>query len=559
MGSTSVSIVFVSDAEVEHHIVCTVPASLSSPAPSPVKSPSKSSPTKSPTKSSRLHGLSVRNGLLAATTLEPIVSSSISVENREQSLEVDMILMTNKDKDREDAEETRGKQKRRRKTVLTEEEQLKEQEEVEKAAAAGSLQGVLVVVRETPTPTQPQTKQRNTIDPGSRKIFEAAARRGGGGVGGDEEEGEGEESDSDDSDDEDEGEGEGELGTVRYFDGQRRGGKGAPRRVKAKARDTEEEEAPLQPSLPQVASEDLQRALKHVPSTHKSQSERLAAWHQGQFFQWYFELQRGFNLLFYGYGSKKVLLMKFAKEVLGDCPQVVVNGYFPGITPKSVLTSICEGVLGHRGAFRDLVEQCAFIHAYFSNAGRLVKRLYVVVHNIDGAALRTEKAQQVFSLLAAVPCLHLLASIDHINAGLLWDSSKIAKLNWIYHDVTTYQRYTTETSFESNFIHTQTSGQTRGATYVLKSLTSNARGIFKILAQYQVRQGPDSLGITAQALYTKCREAFLVSNDLALRTQLTEFKDHELIATRKGPDGTEYLYSQLDRAALQTLLDKDLS
>jgi len=40
-------------------------------------------------------------------------------------------------------------------------------------------------------------------------------------------------------------------------------------------------------------------------------------------------------------------------------------------------------------------------------------------------------------------------------------------------------------------------------------------------------------GLALPELYLKCREAFLVNSDLTLRTQLTEFKDHKLIKTKK--------------------------
>lgn len=40
-------------------------------------------------------------------------------------------------------------------------------------------------------------------------------------------------------------------------------------------------------------------------------------------------------------------------------------------------------------------------------------------------------------------------------------------------------------------------------------------------------------GLSFQDFYQRCREAFLVNSDLTLRTQLTEFRDHKLIRTRK--------------------------
>lgn len=42
-----------------------------------------------------------------------------------------------------------------------------------------------------------------------------------------------------------------------------------------------------------------------------------------------------------------------------------------------------------------------------------------------------------------------------------------------------------------------------------------------------------SPGLSFQDFYQQCREAFLVNSDLTLRAQLTEFRDHKLIRTKK--------------------------
>jgi origin recognition complex subunit 2 len=44
--------------------------------------------------------------------------------------------------------------------------------------------------------------------------------------------------------------------------------------------------------------------------------------------------------------------------------------------------------------------------------------LFLIIHNIDGPMLRAEKVQTVLSMLADVPNVHLLASVDHINSPL---------------------------------------------------------------------------------------------------------------------------------------------
>lgn len=44
--------------------------------------------------------------------------------------------------------------------------------------------------------------------------------------------------------------------------------------------------------------------------------------------------------------------------------------------------------------------------------------VYLLIHNIDGPMLRGEKTQSSLGQLASLPNLHLVASLDHINAPL---------------------------------------------------------------------------------------------------------------------------------------------
>ena len=43
---------------------------------------------------------------------------------------------------------------------------------------------------------------------------------------------------------------------------------------------------------------------------------------------------------------------------------------------------------------------------------------YLLLHNIDGMMLRAEKTQNVLSMLAQIPKIHVVASVDQINAPL---------------------------------------------------------------------------------------------------------------------------------------------
>lgn len=70
----------------------------------------------------------------------------------------------------------------------------------------------------------------------------------------------------------------------------------------------------------------------------------------------------------------------------------------------------------HTGSFHSAQEQIGFIQNYYAKAD--ADPLFIIIHNLDGPMLRGEKTQAAMSQLATAPKIHLLASIDHINAPL---------------------------------------------------------------------------------------------------------------------------------------------
>jgi hypothetical protein len=49
---------------------------------------------------------------------------------------------------------------------------------------------------------------------------------------------------------------------------------------------------------------------------------------------------------------------------------------------------------------------------------RLSSELFIIIHNLDGPMLQSNKSQDILSQLAKMEHIHLVASIDHINAPL---------------------------------------------------------------------------------------------------------------------------------------------
>ncbi|CAG8613568.1 3363_t:CDS:1 [Paraglomus brasilianum] len=330
-------------------------------------------------------------------------------------------------------------------------------------------------------------------------------------------------------------------------------------------------------SLPILDQTEYIDIVKSVQIKHKAERNLLVQLHQRQFPQWYFELTNGFNLVFYGYGSKRQLLTLFAKTVLKDKPLLVVNGCFPSVSLKNILANILDSIIKEsHGTSGSVEDHTSFIFDYFCRADRAIDRLYILIFNIDGVNLRSERTQTCLSILASNPNIHLVASVDHINAGLLYDNVRASRFNWVWHDITTYEPYIAETSFENSImIRREKALGIRGIEHVLGSLTENARGIFKILCEHQIagiststanndghgtsgkNHGvkPEDVGVAYGVLYKKCREAWLVSNDLTFKTQLTEFRDHQIIQSRRMADGTEILYIPLSKDQLINILD----
>lgn len=182
------------------------------------------------------------------------------------------------------------------------------------------------------------------------------------------------------------------------------------------------------------------------------------------------------------------------------------------------------------------------------------KRLYIVLHNIDGAQLRSPEAQAVLGELASMPRVHLIASVDHVNAPLLWSKREAARFNWVWRKATTFAPYAVETSFAAQLLASRGEERhVRGAANVLRSLTSNARDIFRVLAEYQL-QNPEEKGMGFHAFYTECRAQFLATSEVTLRSHLTEFVDHELTRARKGADGEDVVHAPFASDVLAQLL-----
>lgn len=318
-----------------------------------------------------------------------------------------------------------------------------------------------------------------------------------------------------------------------------------------------------------VPEEELREAMAKLEPKHEKEVKALSESYKSSYTEWAFELRCNFGLLMYGFGSKKALLEDFASTALTKYPVIVINGYLQAINIKHVLIAMAELLLDLLKSKRKMAKSSAKAEEPFNSKsvddllsfldGPHIKDndvfVCVVVHNIEGPGLRDSDTQQTLARMAACFHVRIVASIDHVNAPLLWDKKMVhTQFNWWWHHVPTFAPYKVEGMFYPLILSHAGSAQTsKSAAIVLQSLTPNAQSVFKVLAEYQLAH-PNEQGMPVNNLYSACRERFLVSSQVTLNSHLTEFKDHELVKTRKDSDGQECLYVPLPGEVIEKLL-----
>ncbi|KAJ3778606.1 origin recognition complex, subunit 2 [Lentinula raphanica] len=310
------------------------------------------------------------------------------------------------------------------------------------------------------------------------------------------------------------------------------------------------------------------------------------------------ELQEGFNIICYGYGSKRTLLNDFAVQSCSNLGNVVVvNAFQPHFGLKDLLSCIekIPGIDSLPLASSSVENQTRRIYDFYAKSTTKL-HLYLIIHNIDSPALRFPKAQSCLSMLALNPKIHIVASVDHINAPILWSSSEISArkdaveeeadvfarrgFSWLWHDMTTLTPYDFELSHadRSSISGVWGSARKRDATqngasmitetaalHVLASVTAKAKKLFTLMAEKQLEAiaaatnpGPaDDLqqyAIGYDALYQSARTDFIATNDTALRALLGEFRDHDLVVGAQQGSSGEVLWIPMRKERLAKLL-----
>jgi len=251
------------------------------------------------------------------------------------------------------------------------------------------------------------------------------------------------------------------------------------------------------PSSLLLNHEDYFTHINTYRDPHEADIQRLKRLHKRAFEQWTFELEAGFNICLYGYGSKRKLVMEFAEHVClqaeeeGPPPIVVVNGYTPGLTVRDIVTSVAGVVLPKTTKLP--AQPAAILDFLLDTLDQKppLQPTLLLVHSFDHANLRKPTTQALLARLASHRSISLLATCDTPNFALLWDIALARQFRWLYHDATTCEPFRVEMDVveEVNALLGRSGrrlGGKDGVGYVLKSLPENARSLFRILVAEQL-------------------------------------------------------------------------
>lgn len=176
-----------------------------------------------------------------------------------------------------------------------------------------------------------------------------------------------------------------------------------------------------------------------ISDNHKNFINELSDSNKQYFNKWLYLLHENFNILLYGLGSKRLLLKRFQHFRLSNVPVIVVNGFFPTLSIKDILDGILQGILDLKEYPLNIFEACEVIEHEFAHRPEL--HLYLIIHNIEGDILANFRSLGALSRIAAVNNIHLITSIDHINAPL----SKFFSIN-LFLSYSTFNNYSRNSS-----------------------------------------------------------------------------------------------------------------
>src|SRR5437016_704784 len=153
-----------------------------------------------------------------------------------------------------------------------------------------------------------------------------------------------------------------------------------------------------------------------MPSQHEEIAQEICGDYKALYNQWLFELSCGFNLLFYGLGSKIHVMEDFVKNIPGDDTlHTIINGFIPDLDFKKTIEQIFSNLSLTIKKCKTLNDHARLIVDHLTthfDDDESPKQLIIVIHNINGPSLQSEKILNCLGILAQCPNIYVIASAD---------------------------------------------------------------------------------------------------------------------------------------------------
>ena len=216
------------------------------------------------------------------------------------------------------------------------------------------------------------------------------------------------------------------------------------------------------PPPPPPAQGPLRRQAQLLESAH----------HRTHIPRYLLELAEGFNLVFYGFGSKRRALNDLARACATTATVavhgyaapthvLVLNAFSPSFSQRDIIAALARlpgAPQNVQGVAQFLLSNTTTttISSPSTSEGnnkkqqqqqrrqRQKRRLILVVHNMDAPALRVGKTRALLGALASLRGVQIAGSVDHVHAPLLWTSTEMVAGRWLWHDLTTLAAYDAE-------------------------------------------------------------------------------------------------------------------
>ena len=339
--------------------------------------------------------------------------------------------------------------------------------------------------------------------------------------------------------------------------------------------------------VPLLTHEEFFEKLEQYEDPCREEKEYLLSLHHRSFPQWAFEFDEGFSICLFGYGSKRKLVDQFAEWIYNHRlsatatpPIIIVNGYTPGISIRTIFATIVTAVMGENVPAKlgaQPTEVLELLQSVLKSRTEDEEPVTVLINSIDAPPLRRAANQALLARLAATPRIRLLVTADTPNFPVMWDISLRDQFNLVFHDCTTFLPFSAEADIveEVNSLLGRKGrrvGGKDGVAFVLKSLPENARNLYRLLltelitllddghqsddeAPVESGKPGDETGIEFRMLYQKATEEFVASSEMMFRTLLKEFHDHQMITSRMDASGMEILGVPLSRDEMEGVLE----